>query len=53
VFRCRDDLEQLPATERDLVMKGAAQALERWWKTPAGEAERRQQVARISVPPWF
>jgi hypothetical protein len=53
LFQARADLEQLSATERDLLMKGAAQALERWWKTPAGVAERRRQVARISEPPWF
>jgi hypothetical protein len=53
VFQDRGDLERLSATERDVVMKGAAEAPERWWKTPAGEAERRRQVARTSDPPWF
>jgi hypothetical protein len=53
VFQDRADLEQLSPTERDLLMKGAAQALERWWKTPAGEAERCRQMERLSDPPWF
>jgi hypothetical protein len=53
VFRDRGDLEQLSPTERDVVIKGAALALARWWKRPAGEAERCRQVARISDPPWF
>jgi hypothetical protein len=50
VFRDRGDLEQLSPTGRDLLMTGAAQARERWWKTPAA---RRRQVARISDRPWF
>jgi plasmid stabilization system protein ParE len=53
VFQDRADLEQLSPTERDLLMTGAAQALERWWKTPAGEAERCRQMERRSDPPWF
>jgi hypothetical protein len=53
VLRDRGDLEQLSATEKELRMKGAAQALERWWKTPAGEAERCRQMERLSDPPWF
>jgi hypothetical protein len=53
VFQYPADLEQLSATERDLLRTGAAQALERWWKTPAGEAERCRQMERLSEPPWF
>jgi hypothetical protein len=43
VFQDGADLEQLSATEKGLLMEGAAQALERWWKSPAGETERRRQ----------
>jgi hypothetical protein len=53
VFRNRGDLEPLSATERDAIMEGAAQALAQWWKTPAGQAERRREVPRISEHPWF